>query len=186
MWNAAVGIKNCKQLFSLRLAFTTQKKATHTAEMMSVLCVAICWVLNANSGVKSCLQFSIPTGSGQVGREPFQIVLTWIIEGSIRGLLVHPNKTLRFVAHQRPWSEDREKKKSIKFFIFYIFLNNTSYCSISLYYEYIEMSAKHKYILFSFLECKLELVHRSAWNRAREPNQESPRAWLCVQLDVIL
>ena len=36
MWNTAVGIKNCKQLFSLRLAFTTQKKATHTAEMMSV------------------------------------------------------------------------------------------------------------------------------------------------------
>ena len=43
MWNTAVGIKNCKQLFSLR-------------------------VVNASSGEKSCLQFSIPTGSG-AGRE---------------------------------------------------------------------------------------------------------------------
>ena len=32
--------------------------------MMSVLCVAIFWVVNASSGQKSCLQFSIPTGSG--------------------------------------------------------------------------------------------------------------------------
>ena len=64
MCNTAVGIKNWKQLFSLRLAFTTQKKATHTAEMMSVLCFAIFWVVNASSGEKSCLQFSIPTGSG--------------------------------------------------------------------------------------------------------------------------
>ena len=29
---------------------------------------------------------------------------------------------------------------------------------------------------FFFFECKSELLHRSAWNRAREPNQESPRA----------
>ena len=67
MRNTAVGIKNCKQRFSLLLAFTTQKKATHTAEMMSVLCVAIFWVLNASSGEKSCLQFLIPTGSGLGG-----------------------------------------------------------------------------------------------------------------------
>ena len=67
MWNTAVGIKNCKQLFSLRLALTTQKKATHTAEMMSVLCVAIFWVVNASSSEQSCLQFSIPTGSGAGG-----------------------------------------------------------------------------------------------------------------------
>ena len=67
MWNTAVGIKNCRQLFSLRLAFTTQRKATHTAEMMSVLCVAIFWVVIASSGEKSCLQFSIPTGSGASG-----------------------------------------------------------------------------------------------------------------------
>ena len=32
--------------------------------MMSVLSVAIFWVVNASSGKKSCLQFSIPTGSG--------------------------------------------------------------------------------------------------------------------------
>ena len=43
------------------------KKATHTAEMMSVLCVAIFWVVNASSGEKSYLQFSIPTGSGAGG-----------------------------------------------------------------------------------------------------------------------
>ena len=36
--------------------------------MMSVECVAIFWVVNASSGEKSCLQFSIPTGSG-AGRE---------------------------------------------------------------------------------------------------------------------
>ena len=35
--------------------------------MMSVLCVAIFWVVNASTGEKSCLQFSIPTGSGVDG-----------------------------------------------------------------------------------------------------------------------
>ena len=108
--------------------------------------------------------------------------LTWIIEGSIQ----FTSKQNTAFRRAPATAEDREKKKSIKLFIFYIFLNNTSYCSVSLYYKYIEMSAKHKYIFFSFVECKSELVHRSAWNRAREPNQESPRAWLCVQLDVIL
>ena len=67
MWNTALGIKNCKQIFSLRVAFTTQKKATHTAEMKFVLGVAIFWVVNASNGTKSCLQFSIPTGSGAGG-----------------------------------------------------------------------------------------------------------------------
>ena len=42
----------------------TQKKATRAAEMMSVERVAIFWVVNASSGEKSCLQFSVPTGSG--------------------------------------------------------------------------------------------------------------------------
>ena len=37
--------------------------------MMSVECVAIFWVINASSGEKSCLQFSIPTGSGAGGEE---------------------------------------------------------------------------------------------------------------------
>ena len=65
MRNTAVGIKNCKQLFSSRLAFTTQEKtAKHTAEMMSVLCVAIFWVINVISGEKSCSQFLILTESG--------------------------------------------------------------------------------------------------------------------------
>ena len=36
--------------------------------MISVLCVAIFWVVNASSGEKSCLQFSIPTGSGIGGK----------------------------------------------------------------------------------------------------------------------
>ena len=45
----------------------TQKKAKHIAEMMFILCVAIFWVVNASSGEKSCLQFSIPTGSGAGG-----------------------------------------------------------------------------------------------------------------------
>ena len=54
MLNTAVGIKYCKQLFLLRLAFTTQKKATPTAEMMSIEFVAIFWVVNASSGEKSC------------------------------------------------------------------------------------------------------------------------------------
>ena len=35
--------------------------------MMSVLCVAIFWVVNASSGEKSCLHFSIPTGSAVGG-----------------------------------------------------------------------------------------------------------------------
>ena len=43
------------------------KKPTRPAEMMSVERVAIFWVVNASSGEKSCLQFSIPTGSGAGG-----------------------------------------------------------------------------------------------------------------------
>ena len=35
--------------------------------MMSVECVAIFWVVYASSGEKSCLQFSILTGSGTGG-----------------------------------------------------------------------------------------------------------------------
>ena len=64
MWNTAVGIKNCKQLFSLRVAFMTQKNTTRAAEMMSVERVAIFWVVNASSGEKSCLQFSILEAGG--------------------------------------------------------------------------------------------------------------------------
>ena len=77
MWNTAVGIKNCKQLFSLRVAFTTQKKATRAAEMMSVERVAIFWVVNASSGEKSCLQFSIPTGSGAGVSRNLKLHLNW-------------------------------------------------------------------------------------------------------------
>ena len=38
------------------------------------------------------------------------------------------------------------------------------------------MSAKYKYIFFLFVECKSEPVHHSAWDRAREPKQQNPRA----------
>ena len=44
------------------------KKITHTAEIMSVLCVAIFWVINASSGEKSCSQFLILTESGVGGK----------------------------------------------------------------------------------------------------------------------
>ena len=77
MWNIAVGIKNCKQLFSLRVALTTQKKATRATEMMSVEGVVIFWVVNASSGEKSCLQFSIPTGSGAGGKGGVSHSLKW-------------------------------------------------------------------------------------------------------------
>ena len=36
--------------------------------MMPVQCVTIFWVVNASSGEKSCLQFSIPTWSGAGGK----------------------------------------------------------------------------------------------------------------------
>ena len=108
--------------------------------------------------------------------------LAWIIKGSIQ----FTSKRNTAFRRTPATSEDREKKKSIKLFMLYIVLKNTSYWSVSLYYKSIKMSAKYKYIFFLFFECKSELVHRSAWNWAREPNQESPRARLCVQLDVIL
>ena len=61
MKNTAVGIKNCKQLFSLRVALTTQKKATHSMDIISAVCVASISVVNARRNEKSCLQFLIPT-----------------------------------------------------------------------------------------------------------------------------
>ena len=55
MWNTSVptfpdpvGIQNCEPLFSPLLAYTTKKKATNTAEMMCVLCVAFFLVVNAS------------------------------------------------------------------------------------------------------------------------------------------
>ena len=77
MWNTAVGIKNCKQLFSLRLSFTTQKKQ-HIQR--SALSVAIFWVVNANTGEKSWLQFSIPTGpvAGGEGGVSHRLKSNWI------------------------------------------------------------------------------------------------------------
>ena len=68
-------MKKCKQLFSSRLAIPTQKKATHTAGMMSVECVAIFWVVNASSDEKVVYSFRYRLGPGQVGIEVFHIVL---------------------------------------------------------------------------------------------------------------
>ena len=70
-----VGIENCKQLFSPLLAFTTQKIATAYTDIISAVCVAFFWVVNASRNEKSCLQFFIPTAD-------FTCVLslTWIVE----------------------------------------------------------------------------------------------------------
>ena len=56
-----VGIENCKQLFSPLLAFTTQKIATRSTDIISAARVAFFWVVNATRNEKSCLQFLIPT-----------------------------------------------------------------------------------------------------------------------------
>ena len=56
-----VGIENCKQLFSPLLAFTTQKIATHSTDIISAGRVAFFWVVNATRNEKSFLQFLIPT-----------------------------------------------------------------------------------------------------------------------------
>ena len=56
-----VGIENCKQLFSPLLAYTTQKIATHSTDIISAARVAFFWVVNATRNQKSCLQFLIPT-----------------------------------------------------------------------------------------------------------------------------
>ena len=56
-----VGSENCKQLFSPLLAFTTQKIATHSTDIISAARVAFFWVVNATRNEKSCLQFLIPT-----------------------------------------------------------------------------------------------------------------------------
>ena len=52
-----VGIENCKQLFSPLLAFITQKIATHNTDIISALCVAFSWVVNASRNEKSCYSF---------------------------------------------------------------------------------------------------------------------------------
>ena len=56
-----VGIENCKQLYSPLLVFTIQKIATHSTDIISAICVAFFWVLNASRNEKSYLQFLIPT-----------------------------------------------------------------------------------------------------------------------------
>ena len=48
--------------------------------MMYVELVAFFWVVNASSGEKSCLQFSMPTGSGAGGDGGVSHSLNIIIE----------------------------------------------------------------------------------------------------------
>ena len=47
--------KTVNNFFHYGLHLRPKKKATYTAEMVSVLCVAIFCVINASSGEKSCL-----------------------------------------------------------------------------------------------------------------------------------
>ena len=56
-----VGIENCKQLFSPLLAFTTQKIATNSTDIISAVCVAFFGSSMQAVMKKSCLQFLIPT-----------------------------------------------------------------------------------------------------------------------------
>ena len=69
--------------FFIKTSIYDPKKATHAVKMMSVLCVAIFWVVNASSGEKSCLQFSIPTGSGIGGEgdvsNRLKLAIDWIV-----------------------------------------------------------------------------------------------------------
>ena len=59
--------KTINNFFHYGLHLRPKKKETRTAEMMLVECVAIFRVVNASSGEKSCLHFSIPTGFGAGG-----------------------------------------------------------------------------------------------------------------------
>ena len=59
--------------------------------MRSVQCVPIFWVVNASSGEKSCLQFSMPTGSGLGGEGGVAHRLK-----EVRSLRVNIDRTLIF------------------------------------------------------------------------------------------
>ena len=74
MWNASVGIKNCKQLFLLRLAFTTQKKQ-HIQRRWCPYYVLLFFGLYMQAVVKKvAYSFRYRPGPGKVGREVFHIV----------------------------------------------------------------------------------------------------------------
>ena len=65
--------------------------------MMSVECVAIFWVVNASSGEKSCLQFSIPTGSGAGGEGG--VIHSLNPFNTIHMPIIHPYSLINFVQH---------------------------------------------------------------------------------------
>ena len=68
-------VKKLSTPFFITACIHDSKKATNTAEMMSVLCVDIFWAVNASSGEKVVYSFRYRPGPGQVGREVFDIVL---------------------------------------------------------------------------------------------------------------
>ena len=74
MWNTAVGIKNCKQLFSLRLAFTTKKSNMNSGDDFRTMC---CYFLGrkCKQWWKVVYSFRYRLSPGQVGREVFHMLL---------------------------------------------------------------------------------------------------------------
>ena len=89
--------KTVNNFFHHCLHLQPKKKATRAAEMMSVERVAIFWVVNASSGEKSCLQFSIPTGSGAGG------------EGGV-------SHTLKYSMRNGSSQETEDESPSVRFF----------------------------------------------------------------------
>ena len=68
MWNTSLPTcpgpsryRKLNNFFSPLLAFTTQKIATHSTDIISAACVAFFWIVNATRNEKSCLQCFIPT-----------------------------------------------------------------------------------------------------------------------------
>ena len=111
--------KTVNNFFHYGLHLRPKKKATRAAEMMSVELVAIFWVVNASSGEKSCLQFSMPTGSGAGGGggvshslkamwNTFSACLTCSAEGAIKAISLafhrvsHRLNTHPCESHERP------------------------------------------------------------------------------------
>ena len=88
-----------------------------------------------------------------------QMYLTWIIEGSIQ---FASKQNAAFRRAPATLIGGSQKNKSNKLFIFYIFRNNTSYCSVSLYYKYIGTSAKHNIFCSCLSSVKRSLNFQSS------------------------
>ena len=100
--------KTANNFFHYGFHLRPKKKATHTAEMMSVLSVAVFWVVNASSGEEGCLHFSIPTGSGAGGEGGVsQCITLWSAREMASWNVFHIQKN-------RPWSELSENQPACK------------------------------------------------------------------------